>query len=230
MSAIISLIGSKGGTGKTTLAHLLCFGLGLMGRKAVCVLTDPGRLPPPHGALPYVSADGRDAQARQRILTTLRSREGWVGVVDGGANRLATDMEMYRLSDLVLLPFRDSQEDLRVVCEDLKRLPNALALPTQWPSNPWQFGAAQRLLETVPAELQGRVLAPVFALSCSKQLLQHPQPSVVPTSLRKLSQAFAFQMLGLLEADRTRLNAAQTALGASRRLEDMMENAPASVV
>ena len=78
------------------------------------------------------------------------------------ANRIDTDSELYAESDLVLLPFRDSQEDLRVVCDDLKRLPHAYALPSQWPSNPWQYKASLRLLESIPHEFQSRILAPVF--------------------------------------------------------------------
>ena len=75
----------------------------------------PGGTPStPSGSLPYVFADGRDAAAREKIIATLRGREGWIGVFDGGANSLATDDMLYRVSDLVLVPFRDSQEDLRV--------------------------------------------------------------------------------------------------------------------
>lgn len=218
MSAIISFIGCKGGTGKTTLTHMLCFGLGLLGQRAVCVMTDEGREPPPQGTLPYVFADGRSASARQQILAALRQREGWIGVIDGGANHIETDSALYRDSDLVLLPFRDSQEDLRVVCQDLQRLPHALALPSQWPSNPWQYQAALRLLEGVPPDLQKRVLAPVFAVSSSKLLLQHPQPDTLPTPIRKVSRAFAQQVIQILAHDETALTPVHTAMGATRRL------------
>ncbi len=222
MSAIISFVGSKGGTGKTTLSHMLCFGLGLLGQRAVCVMTDEGREPPPHGALPYVFADGRSPAARAQILATLRQREGWIGVIDGGANRIETDAALYRDSDLVLLPFRDSQEDLRVLCQDLRRLPHALGLPAQWPSNPWQYQAALRLLEGVPADLQRRILPPVFAVSSSKLLLQQPQPDTLPTPIRKVSRAFAQQVMQILAHDETALEPVHTAMGATRRLAAMV--------
>jgi chromosome partitioning protein len=199
MSTIISIIGAKGGTGKTTLSHMLCYGLGLIGRRAVCVMTDEGREPPPHGTLPYVFADGRSAHARVKIIATLRERTNWIGVIDGGANNFDTDSAIYQAADLVLLPFRDSQEDLRVVCRDLERLPHALALPSQWPSNPWQYKAAQRLIETAPRFLQNRILSPVFSISSSKLLLQTPQPDSLPTPINNASRAFARYVLQVLE-------------------------------
>jgi hypothetical protein len=149
--------------------------------------------------LPYVFADGRSPQARTQIIATLRGRANWIGVIDGGANRVDTDSALYQAADLVLLPFRDSQEDLRVVCRDLQRLPRALALPSQWPSNPWQYKAAQRLLESVPAEFQNKILAPVFAVSSSKLLLQTPLPDSLPTPVNKVSRAFARYVLQILE-------------------------------
>ena len=45
MAEIICVIGNKGGTGKTTLSHMLCQGLGLLGQRAACVLTDTSREP-----------------------------------------------------------------------------------------------------------------------------------------------------------------------------------------
>lgn len=222
MSSIISIIGAKGGTGKTTLTHMLCYGLGLIGERAVCVMTDMGREPPPSGSLPYVFADGRDAAAREKIIATLRGREGWIGVFDGGANSLATDDMLYRVSDLVLVPFRDSQEDLRVAIRDLERLPKALALPSQWPTNRWQFQTAQRLLESVPRHLQNRVLAPVFALSSSKQLLQSPLPESFPTPVNNACRAIARYTLRVLEHGYDSLSQSETALAASQRVQRLL--------
>ncbi|MDQ7989851.1 MAG: hypothetical protein REI09_09490 [Candidatus Dactylopiibacterium sp.] len=218
MAYIVSLLGSKGGSGKTTLSHMLCYGLGLLGHRAAYVMTDGGREAPRPGTLPYVYADGREAPARARIIQALKSREDWIGVVDGGANQMQTDDGLHAESDLVLLPFRDSAEDLRVVCRDLERMPHALALPSQWPSNPWQFKASVRLLESAPEPLHGRILAPVFALSASKQLLQDPLPESLPTALSSACRAVARYLVGLLELDGAPLPAERTALGAAARM------------
>ena len=45
MSRIICIIGNKGGTGKTTLSHMLCQGFGLLGQRSACVLTDSSPAP-----------------------------------------------------------------------------------------------------------------------------------------------------------------------------------------
>ncbi len=52
MAEIICIIGNKGGTGKTTLSHMLAQGLGLMGHKSACVLTDTAPRPTPEPPTP----------------------------------------------------------------------------------------------------------------------------------------------------------------------------------
>lgn len=225
MSAIVSILGAKGGTGKTTVTHMLCYGLGLIGERAVCVMTDHGRETPPAGSLPYVFADGRTAQARSQIIATLHGRPGWIGVIDGGANSMDTDGELYQASDLVLIPFRDSQEDVRVVCRDLARLPRALALPSQWPTNPWQFRAAQRLLESIPPEFQNRILAPVFAISSSKLLLQLPLPESFPTAVNNAARAIARYTLRIIEnGGAAQVAQPDTALAAADRVRQLVDS------
>ena len=59
MAEIICVIGNKGGTGKTTLSHMLCQGLGLLGQRAACVLTDTSREPLIPAGRRYVLADAR---------------------------------------------------------------------------------------------------------------------------------------------------------------------------
>ena len=43
MERIICVIGNKGGTGKTSITHMLCHGLGLLGKRSIAVLTDAAR-------------------------------------------------------------------------------------------------------------------------------------------------------------------------------------------
>lgn len=200
MAEIICIIGTKGGSGKTSLSHMLCHGLCLLDRKAACVTTDIGRETLNPKNRNYVLADARTPQAREKVVATLRGLKGWIGVIDGGANRTPTDMLVYEVSNLVLLPFRDSAEDLRVVVRDLERFPRAYALPSQWPNNPWQLEAAQRLLETLPFELRSRVVDPTYSISASKLLLQTTPPALLPTPLNNACRALANQTLHLLDA------------------------------
>ena len=199
MAEIICVIGNKGGTGKTTLSHMLCHGFALMDRRAACVMTDELREPLRPEGRRYVVADARSAKAREQMMAKLRNLPGWIGVLDGGANRTDTDMTLYELSTLVLLPFRDSAEDLRTVIQDLERFPRAHALPSQWPHNRWQLEAADRLIATMPPHLKLRVLPPVMAVSSSKLLLQAQLPESFPTPLNNSARALAKMILRMTE-------------------------------
>jgi hypothetical protein len=199
MAEIICIIGNKGGTGKTTLSHMLCQGMGLLGQRSVCVLTDVGREPLDPEGRRYLTADARTREALGKVVDKLRTLAGWKGVIDGGANRTEMDRKLYHLADLVLLPFRDSQEDIRTVIKDLETFPRAFALPCQWPTNPWQREAAQKSVDTSLGAYRTRILDPVYMLSATKLLLQKQIPAALPTPLANACRSVAHQVLDLLE-------------------------------
>lgn len=199
MADIICIIGNKGGTGKTTLSHMLCQGLGLIGQRSVCVLTDTWREPLDPAGRRYLIADARSREALAKVVDKIRTLPAWLGVIDGGGNRTEMDRRLYGLADLVLLPFRDSHEDIRTVIRDLEMFPRAYAIPTQWPTNAWQREAAERLLRNELAPYRDRILDPVFALSASKLLLMRQIPSALPTPLLNACRAVAHQVAELLQ-------------------------------
>ncbi|HRV79379.1 MAG TPA: hypothetical protein P5537_14910 [Thauera sp.] len=201
MAEIICVIGNKGGTGKTTLSHMLCQGLGLLGQRAACVLTDTSREPLIPAGRRYVLADARTRDSLTKVVDKLRTLENWIGVIDGGGNRTEMDRKLYALSDLVLLPFRESHEDIRTVLRDLKMFPRAYAIPTQWPTNPWQRDAADRSVARLLGAHRHRILRPVNALSSTKLLLQKQLPEQLPTPLANACRAVARQLLEVLEID-----------------------------
>jgi hypothetical protein len=199
MADIICVIGNKGGTGKTTLSHMLCQGMGLLGQRSVCVLTDTHREPLAPNGRRYLVADARSREALARVVDKIRSLNAWMGVIDGGGNRTEIDRKLYGLADLVLLPFRDSQEDIRTVIRDLEMFPRAYALPMQWPTNAWAREAAEKLVQEMLGPYQDRILEPVFTLGASKVLLQKHVPQVLPTPLANACRSAAHQVLDLLQ-------------------------------
>lgn len=201
MAEIICIIGTKGGTGKTTLSHMLSHGLTMLGRKSACVMTDEYREPLRPDGRRYVVADARSEDARERVVDKLSDLPGWIGVLDGGANRTEMDISLYEVSDLVVLPFRDSAEDLRTVMHDLELFPRAFALPSQWPHNKWQMEAADRMIASLPEDFQARILEPVFAISSSKLFLQTLPPENLPSALTAACRKLAKQVLDLVETD-----------------------------
>ena len=81
MAEIICVIGNKGGTGKTTLSHMLSQGLGLLGHRAACVLTDTSREPLAPEGRRYITADARSRDALTVRDTIPRSSAGNSGVI-----------------------------------------------------------------------------------------------------------------------------------------------------
>jgi hypothetical protein len=199
MADIICVIGNKGGTGKTTLSHMLCQGLGLLGQRSVCVLTDTWREPLDPAGRRYLVADARSREALTKVTDKIRSLQAWMGVIDGGGNRTEMDRKLYGMADLVLLPFRDSHEDIRTVVRDLEMFPRAYAIPTQWPTNAWQREAAEKSVQDMLAPFRDRLLEPVFSLSASKLLLQKEIPASLPTPLANAARGVAHQVLELLQ-------------------------------
>ena len=168
MAEIICVIGNKGGTGKTTLSHMLAQGLGLLGHRAACVLTDTTREPLSPDGRRYITADARTRDALTKVVDKLRTLPDWIGVIDGSGNRTEMDRKLYAMSDLVLMPFRESHEDIRTVLRDLDMFPRGYAVPTQWPTNAWQRDAADRAVAQLMGVHRERILHPVGALSASK--------------------------------------------------------------
>lgn len=199
MADIICVIGNKGGTGKTTLSHMLCQGLGLLGQRSVCVLTDTHREPLDPADRRYLIADARSREALGKVVDKIRTLPAWLGVIDGGGNRTEMDKRLYGVADLVLLPFRDSHEDIRTVIRDLEMFPRAYAIPTQWPTNAWQRESAESTVQELLAPYRDRILDPVFSLSASKMLLQKALPGSLPTPLANACRAVAHQVVDLLQ-------------------------------
>jgi len=199
MADIICVIGNKGGTGKTTLSHMLCQGMGLVGQRSVCVLTDTYREPLDPASRRYLTADARSREALAKVVDKVRALKAWLGVIDGGGNRTEMDRRLYGLADLVLLPFRDSHEDIRTVIRDLEMFPRAYAVPMQWPTNAWQREAADKSVSEFLGPYRDRILEPVFALSATKLLLQKQLPGPLPTPLANACRGMARQVLDLLQ-------------------------------
>ena len=201
MAHIISVLGNKGGTGKTTISHLLGHGFGLLGLRAVVAVTDTTRQPLSRTGRRYLPADARKPEQLRKVAATLKGVDGWIGIIDGGAGRLEMDDQLYALSELVLLPFRDSHEDLRTVRQDLDRLPRAYGVPSQWPTNVHVRGAAFESVDRLLEPYRERLLPPVMALSAARLLLETDVPARLPTELNAVARGLARHAALLLGLD-----------------------------
>ena len=171
MSALVYVGGQKGGTTKTSTAHLLCLGAILRGQPAAYVLTDPARQVKAKGR-PYGVMDGRDAMTLAGIIKASQTAEnGWL-IIDGGGNRPAFDAEIAKQAELCLLPFRASEEDLEAVSRDLQTIRNAVAWPSAWSTNKHAQEAAQYLIDGLEKAFPLRVIkTPVYFVNSVAELL-----------------------------------------------------------
>lgn len=171
MSKFVYLGGQKGGTTKTTTAHLLCLGAILRGEPAAYVLTDPHRQIKSEGR-PYAVLDGRDPHKLAQIITASHNTQnGWL-IVDGGGNRPAFDEKLTEQADLCLLPFRPSEEDLDALALDMQSLLHALAWPSAWPTNRHAQQAAQYFIDGMEKAFPFRVISkPIFFVNSASELL-----------------------------------------------------------
>lgn len=201
MADIICIIGNKGGTGKTTLSHMLSQGLGLLGQRSACILTDTSREPLMPDGRRYIIADARSPESLAKVIEKLRTLDDWIGVIDGGGNRPEVDRKLYALANIVLLPFRESHEDLRTVGRDLDAFPRAYGVPSQWSTNAWQREAADRQVAQLLGAYRHRLIRPVPSLSASKLLLQKYIPDQLPTPLSNACRQFARQILQIMEIE-----------------------------
>ncbi len=183
------------------MTHMLCHGLGLLGKRSIAVLTDTWREPLLRDDRRYIPLDGRNPEQLEKIVSKLETMPEWYGVIDGGANRPEMDRQLYEMSSLALLPFRDSHEDIRTVRVDLDTFPEAFGVPSQWPTNPWQQMAAEHTLDELMQAYRPRLLEPVYAVSSSKLLLQSNIPPDLPTVLNNVCRGMARQVLELLHTN-----------------------------
>ncbi|NWB63480.1 hypothetical protein [Pseudomonas sp. F1002] len=171
MSHLIFIAGQKGGTTKTTTAHLMSLGAILRGQPAAYVLTDPHRVLKSEGR-PYGVMDGREGNELAKIITASHNtKNGWL-IIDGGGNRPELDKAISEEADLTILPFRGSEEDLETISRDLAAMPNAVALPSAWPTNKHAQEAAQKFIDVLDQVYPGRVIkTPIFFVNSALELL-----------------------------------------------------------
>jgi chromosome partitioning protein len=177
MASIIVIAGDKGGGGKTTTSHAICHGLAFYGIHAFHISTDPRRdiLPPEHRR--YATLDGREPAALGGMLDKLAAMDNTVAVIDGGGGRPDVDRILSQAADLTILPFMQSQTDLRVIRADMDRLPGAVGLPNRWPTSKWARDVADKGLADELSGYVSRLMSPVPEINGFITLLKDTGPT-----------------------------------------------------
>jgi len=172
---VIAIVGSKGGTGKSTLAHALAFGATL--RQAIGVMVHTDQRPPVAcTGRPYGYIDGRTPERLVQVLEDAARHEGLL-VIDGGGNRPAFDHVIAQAADLVLVPATLNAEDIRLALQDLERLPEAKAIFNRWPVNTFTQAVALRYEGRLP---QDRYLGRLIEVGGVRTFLEDATPWQTP--------------------------------------------------
>lgn len=200
---IISVLGAKGGASKTTTSHLLCHGLSKYLIRSLLLTSDhaAGRKSLRGEKRLYSTRSGQTDETLKKAFTNFDkidvSTYAAALIVDGGGNRQAVDDVLAKYSDIIILPFRDSEEDLRVVIEDMKRLPEAYGLPSAWPTNNFANAHAAKILQGMESQFPGRILKPVPVCRATQQLLVEEYKGV-ESSVSIIAKNLVFEVLSKL--------------------------------
>lgn len=199
MGSVVSFSGSKGGTGKTTAAHLCAHGAGSLSRPIATVLitTDPlDQLVTDERR--YLVVDGRTPQLLADALARYADVERALVIVDGVANRPDIDEVVAKFADLAVLPYGPSRQEADRVATELGKLPGAVALPNRWPKHPGTASRVKRWLQAVSAD---RRLPPFPALPKLDGLLDETGYTGLAYEIASPSRGLALEILAALRVD-----------------------------
>lgn len=134
---IISVLNSKGGTGKSTLAVHLARGLQRASRDVWLVDTDSRQGTAETWASIAAEDHGVDIPCmtvqKPKLKNELQALEGFDVVVDGAAKLEKMDSEAIRVSDLILIPVQASGFDLWALRDLAEMIETRQKLTDGWP-------------------------------------------------------------------------------------------------
>lgn len=119
----VAIISPKGGTGKSTLSHLLAYGAAWRQVPAYLLHTDE-RDPMVVDGRPYAYIDARDPETLSRVMGSMVNSNG-LCVVDGGGNRPDFDRWIAEYVDLVLIPATADTEAIDLAMATMDKLERA---------------------------------------------------------------------------------------------------------
>jgi hypothetical protein len=199
----ILVSGDKGGTGKSTTAHLAAVGLSMLRPPvpACVVTTDPREFPLTDDGRRYVVLDGREPEQLAAILTGLAVLEDDpVVLIDGAAARHELDAALSALVRplATVVPFMAARHEFDRARLTLDALPAAYGLPSAWGTR--KEDARRREAWPLPAS-PDRLLAPVPRMAPLSELLSPGGADGLPYRATKLAKGLALALLAAAGID-----------------------------
>lgn len=116
----VAILSDKGGTGKSTICHLLALGAAWRGVPSYLFHTDQ-REPMKVDGRPYAYIDGRDLERLTTVMTSLINNNG-LCVIDGAGNRPDFDTWISEAVDFVLIPVTPDEESVSLGIATMERV------------------------------------------------------------------------------------------------------------
>lgn len=189
----VAIVSSKGGTGKTSLAHLLALGAAWKNIPSYLMHTD-NRDPITVQGRPYLYYDARTPETLAALVQAAINQHG-LCIIDGGGNRPDFDNWIAQYVDLVLIPVTPDQEATKLAQADRKRMIDAGAENCRYLLNNVSTNAKAREFDRSMfySQLDSELIAgEVKSLAAIKRLnIPDVEPfSTPPSNLNNLSRYF----------------------------------------
>lgn len=208
---VISMLGSKGGTGKTTLSHMLAHGLARLGFMAVVAHTDTDRrsiLPDEHRAFRIM--DASDKESLDRVIkwySDIELPRDAIVIFDGGGSRSVADKYFIKLSHLALIPFQSYEVSAEKALDNFREYQDDDAdgvirlLPNDWPTNALELQKVEKIFAPLLEPIQSRVMKPVPHSPAIRDFVSKDIKQVLPSGFNSVCRALAVQALEQVEIE-----------------------------
>lgn len=157
----VALTGTKGGTGKSTLAHALALGSAWNQVPAYLLHTD-NREPIRVNGRPYAYYDAREPKTLETLASVALNQDG-LFIIDSGGNRPQFDTWIAQSMDIILIPVGGDPEDTKEAMSHFRYLEregatNVRFIINKYPAHRNERAFIARYLDQLPKEkVIGRV-------------------------------------------------------------------------
>lgn len=188
LTKVVGVGGRKGGTGKTTISHVIATGLAYLARTGEyedltpetiisLLVTDPDSEVPSAEGRVYECLDGRDSKEANRVIAALNKAPDPIAmVIDSAARQVDLDTRLVAGADIFLLPVTPDDDAAVKAVRDLLYYKSSQGVDAQkiwivpniWAPNPAIRSEVERkLFEGLATWDSGKgwknVMAPIFS-------------------------------------------------------------------
>lgn len=200
---ILTAVGGKGGSSKTTTSHCIAGGVRDFGGHGVYVLTDDRMLLNNEESHRwYDVVDGRsESDLREWVGRAKAMPDNGILVIDGAGGSDERVMQwIASISDIVLIPMTPDEESVRCAVLDAGRIPGSLILPNRWSTNAKAAEVDQDYIEMAKHYVGAdRVLPPLPSVHSVAEFVRSDFSGEILPAARSFCRLIAGAMVAMLQ-------------------------------